>query len=189
MIWYPKQSQPTMKSFCSFCTGAGIIGPHDHFLRSSKAEGNKVICPLLLTTECSFCHSVGHTAKFCDKREEILKEKFEINRHVKDDVYDTEEWSQTPLRFRRPPSTKINTTPVYPKCLVSRFAALDLDDNTSSDECSECEYSPPPPSPVEKSWATIVNLPESNTSAYNVDDLPPLIFGKRFSTVWSDECC
>lgn len=51
--------------FCSFCTASGIKGPHDHFVRASKAPGSAVTCPKLKVTTCNYCNKLGHTAKFC----------------------------------------------------------------------------------------------------------------------------
>lgn len=88
--------------------------------------------------------------------------------------------------------TKV-ATPSAPK-LASRFAALDLESESSS--CDECEglESAPPPSPQPSSvWANVVKTGSAPMAAPVLDsweddeELPPLIFGRKLQTRWGDE--
>ncbi len=63
--------------FCGFCQISGFAGPHDHYVRASRQPNAPVTCTRLLATECSFCHKMGHTAKYCGER--LEKEKMRKN--------------------------------------------------------------------------------------------------------------
>ncbi len=192
----------TMNSYCSFCASAGFKGPHDHFLRASRDQGAKVVCPKLLKTECKFCHRLGHTVRFCAaKREQemlaaaarTLQRKSEWQAGEWMDV-GTHQKSEHP-GFDSPRVTKTKVaTPSAPK-LASRFAALDLESESSScDECEAPEPAPPPPSPQPSSvWANVVKTGSAPRAAPVLDsweddeELPPLIFGRKLQTRWGDE--
>lgn len=175
-----------MNSFCSFCASAGIKGPHDHFVKSSKALGAKVVCPKLLATVCNFCNKTGHTDKYCgEKREHTMRLKYEENRARQIQI-NSGDWVET--KVRAPPvlstATKTNTAK-----LSGMFAALDMDDNSSSDDeddCVECETSISVDNfdQPKQSWAQIVKAPFKDDD----DDfeLPPLVFGKKLATRWGD---
>ena len=191
-----------MNSYCSFCASAGIKGPHDHFLRASRDQGAKVVCPKLLKTECKFCHRLGHTVRFCAaKREQemlaaaarTLQRKSEWQAGEWMDV-GTNQKSEHP-EFDSPRVTKTKVaTPSAPK-LATRFAALDLESESSScDECEAPEPAPPPPSPQPSSvWANVVKTGCAPRAAPVLDsweddeELPPLIFGRKLQTRWADE--
>lgn len=175
-----------MNSFCSFCASAGIKGPHDHFVKSSKALGAKVVCPKLLATVCNFCNKTGHTDKYCgEKRDHTARLKYEQTRARQIQI-DSGDWVET--KVRAPPvlstATKTNTAK-----LSGMFAALDMDDNSSSDDeddCVECETSISVDNfdQPKQSWAQIVKAPFKDDD----DDfeLPPLVFGKKLATRWGD---
>jgi hypothetical protein len=57
-------------SFCKVCQDAGKleIDYTSHYVKSPPDKRTGicyVICPTLLSTECRYCHKLGHTAKFC----------------------------------------------------------------------------------------------------------------------------
>ena len=58
-----------------FCLNQNIPGPHDHTIRNFTIKGSPIMCPKLLSTECRYCHEVGHTKIYCQK----LKDKKSSN--------------------------------------------------------------------------------------------------------------
>ena len=143
-----------MNSYCSFCASAGIKGPHDHFLRASKEAGSKVVCPKLLATDCKFCGKMGHTARFCgEKADREFQRRAEFNAK-KQKALDAGDWMDVGEVQREHPgfqSPRVSRgkaqCPGAPKPgarIVSRFAALEMDDGSSGDEsCGECPETPP----------------------------------------------
>lgn len=211
------QTLVTMNSYCSFCASAGIKGPHDHFLRASRDQGAKVVCPKLLNTECNYCHRFGHTVRFCaaKKEQEMLAAaarasalKSRLNAGEWMDV-GTHQKSEHP-GFESPRVAKPKTaTPSAPK-LASRFAALDLESDSSS--CDECEAPAAAPRPLRPPapprarpplattldmqgssvWADVVKKGRAPTpppvpQSWEDEELPPLIFGQKLQTRWADE--
>jgi hypothetical protein len=193
-----------MNSYCSFCASAGIKGPHDHFLRASRAQGAAVVCPKLLNTECKFCHRFGHTVRFCAaKREQEMLAKAASTLQKKAQ-WESGEWMHTGTHqksehpgFESPRVTKTKVaTPKAPK-LAPRFAALDMESDDSS--CDECEAAAPEPAPAPASkpsgvWANVVKTgvapraPALLDSWEDDEELPPLIFGRKFNpTRWGDQ--
>ena len=194
-----------MNSYCSFCASAGIKGPHDHFLRASRDQGAKVVCPKLLSTECNYCHRFGHTVRFCAaKKEQEMLAAAARTLHRKSQ-WESGEWmdvgthqkSEHPgIDSPRVRKTKV-ATPSAPK-LATRFAALDLESESSS--CDECEAPAAAPAPAEtldlrgsSVWANVVKTgcapraPAVLDSWEDDEELPPLIFGRKLQTRWADE--
>lgn len=56
-----KTSDEVKKPFCKVCHDAKQPGYNTHYLRS----GDNVVCPYLLSLECTYCHHTGHTVKYC----------------------------------------------------------------------------------------------------------------------------
>lgn len=188
-----------MNCYCSFCASLGIKGPHDHFLRASKNPDSKVVCPKLLATNCKFCGKMGHTARFCGEkaaREYQRRAEFNVKKQkalAAGDWMDVGEVQREHPGFQSPKVSREKIVcPGAPKPstkIVSRFAALDMESGTSGDEsCDECPESPPEVD-VETgpSWANIVKNPRAPPKLEDEEALPPLIFGKKFSTCWADE--
>ncbi len=184
-----------MNSYCSFCASAGVKGPHDHFLRASNEAGSKVVCPKLLATECKFCGKMGHTARFCGEkadREFQRRAEFNVKKHkalAEGDWMDVGEAQREHPGFQSPRVSRGKAVcPGAPKPaarIVSRFAALDMDGESSCDE-SPAEVI----QPTGISWASIVKNPRASPKLEQEEEeeaLPPLIFGKKFSTRWGDE--
>jgi len=61
------RQQRTRTPFCKICKKAGKSESvyTSHFVRD-KPNG-KVVCPTLLSTECRYCHELGHTKAHCPK--------------------------------------------------------------------------------------------------------------------------
>tara|TARA_B100001093_G_scaffold519417_1_gene608359 strand:+ start:2651 stop:3241 length:591 start_codon:yes stop_codon:yes gene_type:complete len=192
------QSIPvTMNSlaYCSFCASAGIKGPYDHFVRASKDAGAKVVCPKLLATLCNFCGKTGHTAKFCGALQEQKMLARDSARKIQKAKQDQGEWmSAKPIR-----TTESNKQPMIEKKVdnyfMSRFAALEIDDESSSSSEDEAPAAQELKcSPIEEpvnTWAQIVkNRPVAQVNTEIDLDLPPLIWSraKQQRTRWADEC-
>jgi hypothetical protein len=74
---YKSGSVGINKPFCKVCQDAGKPESEytSHFVRSMPDKNGKttITCPVLATTECRYCHQLGHTTKFCDVIEERKK--------------------------------------------------------------------------------------------------------------------
>jgi hypothetical protein len=55
------------KAFCGACQKAGKTMEEytSHWTRSKPGTEGVVTCPLILTSECGYCHEMGHWTKFC----------------------------------------------------------------------------------------------------------------------------
>ena len=55
--------------FCSVCKKAGKTESEytSHFVRDRPGPNGRVVCPTLLSTECRYCHELGHTKTHCPK--------------------------------------------------------------------------------------------------------------------------
>ena len=53
--------------FCKICYDAGRPKEEyqSHYVKDRPGPHGKVVCPLLLNQECSYCHKKGHTPKQC----------------------------------------------------------------------------------------------------------------------------
>ena len=54
-----------MSKFCKICKDSGK--PNSVVHSYNVRERGKVVCPILLSTECRYCRVKGHTPKFCPK--------------------------------------------------------------------------------------------------------------------------
>ena len=54
------------KPVCPHCRNLGL--PHDHWLRESADPNSRIVCAVLLKTECRYCHEFGHTVSRCPNR-------------------------------------------------------------------------------------------------------------------------
>jgi hypothetical protein len=93
---YSKQSnvskQGSTKPFCKVCFDAGKSEREytSHFVKSKPGNDGKVVCPYLLSLECSYCKKKdGHTARYCPKLQE--KEKF-LKAQEKKPIVDQDGW-------------------------------------------------------------------------------------------------
>ena len=67
-------------SYCKVCHDAGLPRSEytSHFVKDKKGPRGKVVCPLLLSQECRYCHEIGHTPKECP---EILAKNVKRRNH------------------------------------------------------------------------------------------------------------
>ena len=178
-----KSTPVTMNSFCSFCASTGIKGPHDHFLRAAKTQGAGVVCPKLLASECNWCHRKGHTVKFCGARQEAGWSAAATRNAIKSTTLNSGDWMHTAV-----PAKRTFTKVIMPTTsVVSMFAALDIEEESSSDEdeCMDCETGLGDTRGT--SWAAVVRG-DATKELDEEDELPPLIFGAKRATAsrWAD---
>ncbi len=130
-----------MNSFCSFCASAGIKGPHDHFLRTSRASGAAICCPKLLSTECNYCHRKGHTVKFCGAKREQHMLAAQARASAKVAKMNSGGWmtvaGSAPSTVMHRPVAAAVPAPV--SRLTGAFAALEMEDPSSSDDEDVCD--------------------------------------------------
>jgi len=50
---------------CTFCYNKGIPAPHNHSVRHWTMQNRPIICPQLLSTQCTNCSLMGHTKLYC----------------------------------------------------------------------------------------------------------------------------
>ena len=134
----------TQKMFCSFCSSK------DHFVRTSKDPKSNVICPALLSTQCTEdgCGEFGHTRSYCPLRAKKLIEKrasqkeaawkaaLERRAAIERGEFVTKSAAGLAPRrnieeFNKMILNNFTTKPIEKK-LNSRFAALDM--SSSEDE-------------------------------------------------------
>jgi hypothetical protein len=57
----------TKQPFCGFCNSLGFN--NNHWMRTRINGYYKTICPELLKTQCQNCYKMGHTMKYCTKKD------------------------------------------------------------------------------------------------------------------------
>ena len=84
--------QNAVKPFCKVCYDAGKPEREytSHFVKSKPGNDGKVVCPYLLSLECSYCKQKdGHTARYCPKLHEKKTAQATENKRP---VYDQDGW-------------------------------------------------------------------------------------------------
>ena len=60
---------------CVHCKNLGL--KNDHWLRANSSHDSPIVCPVLLKTECRYCHQLGHNISKCQRLADSKKEKQE----------------------------------------------------------------------------------------------------------------
>ena len=60
---------------CPHCKNLGL--KNDHWLRESASPDSAIVCPVLLKTECRYCHQLGHNISKCQRLADSKKQKQE----------------------------------------------------------------------------------------------------------------
>jgi hypothetical protein len=60
---------------CPHCRNLGL--KNDHWLRESASPDSAIVCPVLLKTECRYCHQLGHNISKCQRLADSKKQKQE----------------------------------------------------------------------------------------------------------------
>ena len=118
------------KSYCKVCHDSGKSEKEysSHWVKN--ADG-KVICPTLLSTECRYCFTKGHTVKFCVILEKSRKVEPKMTAHANTKV-------EPKMTARTKPS-------------VSRYSILEI---------AEEKDAPEQKFPVKTGWAAIAAKPK-----------------------------
>jgi hypothetical protein len=66
-------------TFCTFCKNKGIQKNHNHTVRNFTLPDKPIICPVLLSTKCTFCKTLGHTRQYCPIRIAINNNSYTIS--------------------------------------------------------------------------------------------------------------
>ena len=133
---------------CSFCKSP------DHWTRD---RSGKTVCPKLLSTECKYCHEMGHTTRHCP----ILKEKKsnrnnsrrqERRERVNDDGFHTVRRKT----YERKNNSKKIATPAVVK--VNKFQIFnDIEEEEERKEETQ-----------NKEWPSLSEISLNETSTWNV---------------------
>ncbi len=83
-----------MDKICKYCFNLGIDLPHDHTVRDFQKDDYPIICPILLSNKCTYCHQKGHTKKYCSILKKKLNNKSNINSNNISNVKDDEEMKE-----------------------------------------------------------------------------------------------
>jgi len=86
-----KQSSQTEDKFCGFCYNVDKNDPayKTHYVRKNKDDANsEITCPRLKTTECNYCHELGHTPVNCENKKRSSAKKISYEDELKS--YDIE---------------------------------------------------------------------------------------------------
>lgn len=77
-----QSSKSAPKPFCKVCKDAGKSEAefNSHFVKSEPGVKGVVICPTLLSQECTYCHRAGHTVGYCKVLQKFKKTKDAENR-------------------------------------------------------------------------------------------------------------
>jgi hypothetical protein len=111
-------SKRNTKPFCKVCHDAGLPEKEytSHYVKSEPGPNGKVICPTLLSQECRFCFSSGHTERYCP----VIAENNKTKRRMP--IIDKKKNEQR----------EKNNGNTYP---INRFSCLNIsDDNTRQNE-------------------------------------------------------
>ena len=65
-----RKSSASVSPVCVHCRNLGL--KHDHWLRKSPEPDSPVVCPVLLETECRYCHEFGHTVAGCPSKKRSM---------------------------------------------------------------------------------------------------------------------
>jgi len=57
----PRSNRPN----CPHCQNLGLDSKH--WLRKNSDAGSEITCPVLLATECKYCHKSGHNVSKCSR--------------------------------------------------------------------------------------------------------------------------
>lgn len=106
----------SVKPFCKVCFDANKPESqyNSHFVRRTKDPNSEILCPIVLATECRYCHKLGHTISKC-----VLREQNNARYNARHNA------AQAPVRTLQAQSHVVTQTPKS----NNRFAAFEIDDD------------------------------------------------------------
>lgn len=77
-----RNTNKVVKPFCKVCHDAGKPESEytSHFVKSAPSADGVVVCPTLLSQQCGYCHTAGHTVSYCKLLKQHQKAKEHYNR-------------------------------------------------------------------------------------------------------------
>ena len=119
-----KNTRTVSKPFCKICFDAGKPESQytSHYIRKTTDPNSAITCPILLATECRYCHQMGHTISRCTLREQ--------NNRARDAPAQAPEQAprQVQASSTRPAPRPAAVAAPVARQSNSRFAALDDDE-------------------------------------------------------------
>lgn len=119
-----KNTKSVSKPFCKICFDAGKPESQytSHYIRKTTDPNSAITCPILLATECRYCHQMGHTISRCTLREQ--------NNRARDAPAQAPEQAprQVQASSTRPAPRPAAVAAPVARQSNSRFAALDDDE-------------------------------------------------------------
>lgn len=117
-----KNTKSVSKPFCKICFDA--CKPESeytsHYIRKTTDPNSAITCPILLATECRYCHQMGHTISRCTLREQ--------NNRARDAPRPAAVAAQAPVQARVSSTRPVAVAAPVARQSNSRFAALDDDE-------------------------------------------------------------
>ena len=94
-------SQSTRIPCCPHCSNLNKFSesvlPTDHYLRETPSPDSKVVCPVLLATECRYCTGLGHTVSRCPlAAAENKRRSAEFSNRQQQQAFETEKAKSVP---------------------------------------------------------------------------------------------
>ena len=107
---FSNNSVSVVKPFCKVCFDANKPESQytSHFVRKTKDLNSEILCPIILATECRYCHKLGHTISNCSLRAKNNAR----NTHA------VQAQAQRPVQVQAPAPVRGN----------NRYAAFDVDE-------------------------------------------------------------
>jgi len=96
-------------------TGSNL--PTNHWLRQSPNPASAVVCPVLLKTECRYCHKLGHTKSACPQS-----------------AKDAKAFERGQKRSAQPAQVQVQVRSAPVKCGGAFDALMDEDEDEDEDE-------------------------------------------------------
>ena len=127
-----KKNTKSRTPFCAICKKAGKSPSvfNSHFVRDKPGHNGKIVCPTLLSTECRYCHALGHTTKFCPKLEEKANKQRQHGRVQ--EMSNRHRWAKETLRRKVQLQQKSSLSVEQPLSKATgAFAVLSYDDDVA----------------------------------------------------------
>lgn len=133
-----RTTKSVSKPFCKICFDA--CKPESeytsHYIRKTTDPNSAITCPILLATECRYCHQMGHTISRCTLREQNNRAR-DAPRPV---AVQAQAQVPRPVAVQAPVSMTRQSN--------SRFAALDDDEEETVSSTATIPLSSTAPMPV-----------------------------------------
>lgn len=121
-----KNTKSVSKPFCKICFDAGKPESQytSHYIRKTTDPNSAITCPILLATECRYCHQMGHTISRCTLREQ--------NNRARDAPAPRPVAVAAQAPVQAPAPRPVAVAAPVARQSNSRFAALDDDDEETA---------------------------------------------------------